>query len=160
MTRVFAAVRAVSRLLHGVAGVSLVALMLLTVLDVVLRGFRHPIPGTYELVGFAGALAIGFAMPLTSWMRGHVYVDTILARLPRRGQAGVHLLTRLAAIALFALLGWHLLRFGLDLRASGEVSPTLELHFYPVALGLAGAAFLQAVVLLCDIAKILRGEYE
>ena len=160
MTRVFAGVRALSRLLHGLAGVSLVFLMLLTVVDVVLRAFRHPIPGTYELVGFAGAMAIGCAMPLTSWMRGHVYVDTIVARLPKAGQACFHIATRLLATALFVLLGWNLVRFGLDLRASGEVSPTLELHFYPVALGLAVAAFLQAIVLLCDIAKVRRGEYE
>jgi hypothetical protein len=61
---------------------------------------------------------------------------------------------------LFALLGWNLVRFGLDLRASGEVSPTLQLRFYPVAFGLAAAALLEVAVLLCHLAKICRGEYE
>ena len=160
MTRVFAAMRAISRFLHGIAGVSLVFLMLLTIADVVLRACRRPLPGTYELVGFAGAVAIGFAMPLTSWMRGHVCVDSFLERLPKGGKLFFQVATRLLAAGLFLLLGWNLVRFGLDLRASGEVSPTLELKFYPVVLGFAVAAFFQGLVLFCDIAKIRRGEYE
>jgi TRAP-type C4-dicarboxylate transport system permease small subunit len=160
MKSVFDWVRAVSRLLHGVAGVSLVFLMVLTIADVVLRAFRRPIPGTYELVGFASAVAIGLAMPFTSWTRGHVHVDSLVSRLPPRGRRGMQIVTRLMGIGLFLLLGYNLIVFGFDLRASGEVSPTLELPFYPVAFGLAVAAFLQAVVLLCDVAKVLRGEYE
>ncbi|MFA6109034.1 MAG: TRAP transporter small permease [Candidatus Latescibacterota bacterium] len=150
----------VSRWLHGVAGVSLIFLMLLTILDVVLRAFRRPIPGTYELVGFAGAVAIGCAMPLTSWRRGHVYVDFLLGRLPPRLRTTSQVATRLVAAALFGLLAWNLVAFGQDLRASGEVSPTLELHFYPVAFGFAVAAAFQALVLLADLAKIRQGEYE
>jgi TRAP-type C4-dicarboxylate transport system permease small subunit len=160
MTRLLAGVRRLSRWLHGIAGVSLVFLMSLTIADVVLRACRRPVPGTYELVGFAGAVAIGLAMPFTSWIRGHVYVDFLLGRLPRTGRLAFHLATRLLAAGLFGLIGWNLIQFGFDLRASGEVSPTLELRFYPVVFGLAAAAWLQGIVLLCDIAKIHRGEYE
>jgi TRAP-type C4-dicarboxylate transport system permease small subunit len=157
---VFAAVRGASRFLHVIAGGSLVFLMTVTCADVVLRYFRHPIPGTYELVGYAAAIAIGFAMPLTSWMRGHVMVDSIIARLPRGGRAGFHVITRLLAIGLFVLLGWNLVTFGFDLRATGEVSPTLELKYYPVVLGVAVASFVEVAVLLCDLAKIARVQYE
>lgn len=148
------------RVLHAIAGASLVFLMLLTVSDVVLRAFRRPIPGTYELVGFAGALAIGLSMPLTSWMRGHVHVDSLLNRLPPLGRRLLQTVTRLASAVLFGLLAWNLVLFGLDLRASGEVSLTLELPFYPVVLGVAAAAAMQAVVLLADLAKVWGGSYE
>ncbi len=160
MTNLLAAVWRISRFLQGVAGVSLVFLMMLTVMDVLLRAFRHPIPGTYELVGFAGALAIGMAMPLTSWMHAHVYVDTILGRLPRAGRIPFHVVTRLLGVGLFLLLSWNLARFGMDLRSSGEVSPTLELHYYPVAFGLALASLFQSIVLLCDLVKLSGGQYE
>jgi TRAP-type C4-dicarboxylate transport system permease small subunit len=153
-------VRTLSWLLHCIAGASLIFLMFLTLADVALRTFYRPIPGVYELVGFAGALAIGLAMPFTSWTRGHVHVDSLLERLPPRGRQAVQIATRLAAAALFLALGTNLVRFGLDLRASGEVSPTLEWPFYPVAFGLAMASLLQAVVLLCDIVKVRRGTYE
>ena len=160
MTRLFAGVRGISRFLHGIAGVSLVLLMLVTCADVVLRFFRRPIPGTYEIVGFAAAVAIGFAMPYTSWLRGHVYVDSMVGRLPSAARSFFHVATRLLSVGLFVLLGWNLVRFGMDLRASGEVSPTLELRFYPVAFGLAAASFVQVFVLLCHIVEIVRGEYE
>jgi TRAP-type C4-dicarboxylate transport system permease small subunit len=147
--------------LHGIGGVSLVFLMLLTVADVVLRACGRPIPGTYELVGFAGALAIGCALPFTSWIGGHVHVDSLICLLPRPGQAILQAVTRLLAMGLFGMLGWNLIRFGLDLRASGEVSPTLELRFYPVAFGLAAACFLQVVVLAaCYLAAILRSDHD
>ena len=149
-----------SRLFHGIAGISLVFLMLLTIADVVLRFFHRPIPGVYELVGFASALAIGLSLPYTSWTRGHVHVDTLLEWLPPRGRKIMQIATRLAAAGLFLTLSYNLVRFGLDLRASGEVSPTLEWRFYPVVFGLAAAALLQVAVLLCDIAKAAEGTYE
>lgn len=160
MIRVFEGVRGVSKALHVIAGVSLVLLMVVTCVDVVLRYFRHPIPGTYEIVGYAAAIAIGFTIPFTSWSRGHVTVDSIIGRLPKGGRAVFEVVTRLLGIGLFALLGWNLIRYGLDLRATGEVSPTLELKYYPVVLGVALASFVEVAVLLCDLVKIVRAEYE
>ena len=68
-------VQGLSRFLNVIAGISLTFLMFLTVMDVILRTLKRPIVGTYELVAFSGAVVIGFALPLTSWMRGHIYVD-------------------------------------------------------------------------------------
>ena len=85
-TRGLGIIQPLSGWLQRVAGASLVFLMALTVLDVVLRAAGRPIPGVYELVGFAGALAIGLAMPATSWARGHVHVDSLLNRLPPGGR--------------------------------------------------------------------------
>ncbi len=52
----------------------------LTVMDVILRALRRPILGTYELVAFSGAVVIGFSVPLTSWLRGHIFVDFFILR--------------------------------------------------------------------------------
>lgn len=160
MTRFLAAVLKTSRALQCVAGAGLVFLMALTIADVLLRQFRMSIPGTYELVGYAGGIAIGLAMPFTSWIGGHVCVDSFVMRLPRRGQLATRIATRMVAAALFVVLGWNLILYGNDLRAAGEVSPTLQIHFYPVAYGLSIAAFVQTVVLLCDTAMTLRGKHE
>lgn len=161
MKRISSAVSAASMVMQWIAGTSLVLLMLTTVTDVLLRNvFGKPIPGTYELVGFAGGLVIGLALPMTSWRRGHVEVDSFLPRLPARPRAVIQVLTRVLGAALFAILAWNLFRLGLDLRASGEVSPTLELRFYPVLFGLALAGLLQTCVLCGQIGLVLRGEYE
>jgi TRAP-type C4-dicarboxylate transport system permease small subunit len=153
-------VEAISRVLNIVAGGSLVFLMLLTIVDVVLRGFKRPIVGTYELVAFAGAVVIGFSMPLTSWFRSHVYVDVLIAKFSRRVRNAFNVVTRVVVIGLFAVIGWNLIKYGTDLRKSGEVSLTLQVPFYPVAYGLAVCCFVQCLVMACAVVKIFGGEYE
>ena len=75
------AVKKMSQVLHAIAGTSLVFLLVLTIVDVVLRGFSSPVPGTYELVALAGAVVIGFSLPSTSWKRQHVYIDFFIEKL-------------------------------------------------------------------------------
>ncbi len=153
-------VKNLSRFTNLLAGVSLSFIMFLTVLDVILRFFRKPIVGTYELVGFAGAVVIGFAVPLTSWDRAQIYVDFFLEKLPRTGRSLMHLFTRGLSIALFAALGWNLIRIAMDYQRTGEVSSTLQLPFYPVAYGLGVVCFLQCLVLVCHVLNVLGGKYE
>jgi TRAP-type C4-dicarboxylate transport system permease small subunit len=149
-----------SRFINVIAGIAITFIMVLTVLDVILRSFRRPIVGTYELVAFSGAVVVGFAIPLTSWMRAHIYVDFFTGKLPKTAQSIFNLITRCMGIGLFLLIGWNLIKVGMDLQQSGEVSLTLQLPFYPVAYGVAVSCFVQCLVLLADIVKIFRGEYE
>ena len=140
--------------------ITLTCMMLLTVSDVILRCFRRPILGTYELVAFSGAVAIGFSVPMTSWMKGHVNVDLFTSTLSHKARDAANIATRCLVIALFLVMSWRLISYGMDLHRVREVSMTLRLPFYPVAYGLGLAFFIQCLVLLCDILKILRGNYE
>jgi TRAP-type C4-dicarboxylate transport system permease small subunit len=158
--RLLNSVGRLSRLINVIAGVAITFMMLLTVLDVILRSFRRPIVGTYELVAFSGAVVVGFAIPLTSWMRGHIYVDFFTGKLSKTAQSIFNLTTRCMGIGLFFLIGWNLIKVGMDLQQTGEVSLTLQLPFYPVAFGVAVSCFVQCLVLLADMVKIFRGEYE
>ena len=79
----------ISRFLNVIAGVSLTFLMLLTITDVILRGFKRPVVGTYELVAFAGAVAIGFSMPLTSWLRGTYFCGFFYFKVFPKGEKRV-----------------------------------------------------------------------
>ncbi len=160
MERLLNGVERLSRYLNVIAGVAISFIMILTVSDVFLRSFRSPIVGTYELVAFAGAVVIGFAIPLTSWMRGHIYVDFFTGKLPKTFRSIVNLITRCMGIGLFLLIGWNLILVGMDLKQSGEVSLTLQLPFYPVAYGVAFSCFVQCIVLIADMVKIVRGGYE
>ncbi len=161
MQRVYGWIWGLSVGLHWAAGASLVLLMLTTVADVLLRNLcNRPIPGTYELVGLAGGLVIGLSLPLTSWRRGHVEVDSFIGRVPMPWRAVIQVATRLLGVALFAILTWNLVQLGLGMRASGEVTATLELPFYPILFALAGAALAQAVVFGGQIVQVVRGDYE
>jgi len=153
-------INGLSRLLNIIAGISLTFLMLLTVMDVILRSLRSPIVGTYELVAFSGAIVIGFAVPLTSWVRGHIYVDFFILRFSKTVRNIFNTATRSLVIILFFLIGWNLIKYGIDLQKSGEVSLTLQMPFYPVAYAVGVCCFVQCLVLICDIVKIFGGEYE
>jgi len=143
-----------------VGEIALTFMMFLTVADVILRSFKKPIVGTYELVAFSAAVAIGFSLPLTSWMRGHVYVDLFTVRLSSKVRAMLNIATRCIVLTLFLLIGWRLIRYGINLHRVKEVSMTLQLPFYPVAHGLGVCCFIQCLVMLCDIVKISGGTYE
>jgi TRAP-type C4-dicarboxylate transport system permease small subunit len=150
----------ISRGANAVAGVTLTILMGITVLDVILRAFGRPIVGVFELVAFFGAVAIGFSIPFTSWVRGHIYVDSLVMKLPRGARKGCHLFTRFLGLGLFGLAGWNLLKMGNDLLRSGEVSPTLHMPFYPVVYGIGVVCLLQSLVLFGDMIKVIREQYE
>jgi TRAP-type C4-dicarboxylate transport system permease small subunit len=141
--------------LYWVAGAAIVAMMLLTCADVILREFRRPIPGTYELVCFLGAMAVAFAMAHTSVERGHVAVSIVVQLLPQRIQALIDSITSSFGFIFFALIAWRSVLYASTLRHSGEVSLTLRLPFYPFVYGIGFAAAVVCLVLLTDMVKSL-----
>jgi len=149
-----------SKLMNVIAYAALTFIMLLTVADVVLRFFGHPIVGTFEIVGMGGAVAIGFGIPLTSWLRAHIYVDFVIQKFPKSGMNAMNILTRVIGIALFILIGYNLLIYATDLYKSGEVSLTRQIPFYPIAYGMGVCCFIQCLVLFTDIIKVIGGKYE
>ena len=151
-------VRQFADLLNVLAGWCLVGMTALTCADVILRLFRHPILGTYEIVGFLGAAVAAFAMAHTTLHRGHVAVEVLVLALAPRIRMVVYLITQLLSIGLFALIAWECLRFGNDFRASGEVSLTLRVPFFPVLYGISLSSLVVCLVLLVDFLKVLLGK--
>ncbi len=160
MDAVLAGIEKLSKWMQAVSCVALTCLMLLTTIDVIGRTFGRPIIGTYELVGLGGAVVIGFALPVTSWIRGHIFVDTFYKGLPAPVRNGCNIGTRLISATLFVLVGWNLFKLGYELYTAGEVTLTRHIPFYPVAYALAICCFIQCIVLICDIVKIAGGKYE
>lgn len=137
--------------LYWVAGSAIVAMMLLTCTDVVLRYFRKPIPGTYELVCFLGAVAVAFAMAHTSVEKGHVAVSFVVSLLPQKIQELIESITTSFGLIFFVLIAWQSLIYANDLRLSGEVSLTLELPFYPFVYGISFSAVIVCLILLSNL---------
>jgi TRAP-type C4-dicarboxylate transport system permease small subunit len=149
-----------SKFMEIIAGTALVSMMCLTTCDVILRAFGRPIIGTYEIISFTGGVVIGFAMPITSWVRGQIFVDFFYQKFPQFGQNVFNVCTRVICLVLFLFTGWNLMILATRLLRSGEVSLTLQLPFYPIAYGIGIACFVQCLVLIGDLLKIKGGEYE
>jgi hypothetical protein len=74
---------------------------------------------------------------------------------PERIQAIIDSITSSFGFILFALISWRSVLYGNHLRASGEVSLTLQLPFYPFVYGIAFAAAALCLVLFVDLSKNL-----
>jgi len=118
MKGVLSQIKAFSRLLNIVGGAALVFIVVLTTADVILRSFRRPILGTYEIVAFTGSIVILFSLPATSWLRSHIYVDFFILKFSQRVRNVFNVLTRVLVICLFSLFGWNTLLYGMDLQRS------------------------------------------
>lgn len=150
----------VTKILNYIGSAALTFMMLLTVADVIMRAFGHPIIGTYEVVGLSLALVVGFTIPKVSYDRGHVYMEVLLERLPQRNKDVLNTFTRILCILLFVMIGYNLFSAGNEFRMSGEVSPTIQLPFYPLAYGVGICCFIECLVFVNDIVNIWRGQYE
>jgi TRAP-type C4-dicarboxylate transport system permease small subunit len=155
MQKFIRAVQKISEITNGVGGVILVLMMLLTVIDVVLRYVGTPITGTFELMGFAGALVAGLAIAQTSLDGAHVNVDMLTQALHSQQRDVVLVFTKLVGIGIFALLAWALFLKGTDLYKTKEVSLTLHVPYYPVAYGLSFCSLVECLVLISDIVKTI-----
>ena len=160
MDHVFNLLKFVSKVLNSIAGIAVTFMMLLTVADVLLRAGGHPIIGTFEIVALLLGLVIGFGIPQVSLDRGHVYMEFLLEKLSKRGRNVMNTFTRVLCLILFAFIGYNLFNVGARFHASGEVSPTIQIPFYPVAYGVAVCCLLECCVFFFDIIKIWKGEYE
>lgn len=143
--------RKVSKAMLWIAGFSLVGIMFLTVADVILRAFKLPITGTYEMVGFMAAWAIGFALPQTSLDKVHVVMDFMSGKLPCWANKILLLLTRVIGLVFFLFAAYNLFGMGRDLMASGEETALRHLPLYPLPFGIAFSCLVVSAVLASDL---------
>ena len=144
-----------AEIFNWVAATAITGMMLLTCMDIVLRLFRRPIPGTYEVVGFLGAVFAAFSLGYTSVNRGHIAVDFLVQKLPPRAQTVIDGVNALICAVLFGLLARQSMRYAADLQSFGEVSMTLQMPVYPFVYGIAAGCWLLVLVLAVRVLKNL-----
>ena len=137
--------------------IAILAMMGLICTDVILRMFRMPIPGTYEVVGLLGALFVSFSLAQTSLEKGHIAVDFLMSKLPINVQFIVYCINELVSSILFSLITWQMVVYAGRLKQSGEVSMTLQIPIYPIYYGIAAGCGLLAILLTFSFAKSILG---
>ena len=160
MERLLQIVSTINKPLTVIAGSALGFVISVTVADVIMRFFGSPITGTYELVCFSGGILFCFSIPLTSWANSQIQVEFLVMKLPPGSKKVLQVVTKCLGIVLFLLMAWNVVLLGNNLRETGEVSIVLRMPFYPVAYAMGICGFLQCLVLLSDIVKIIGGKNE
>ncbi len=150
----------ISKWLRVISAAALTFLLFITVLDVALRAVWKPIVGVYELVSLSGAVVIAFVLPLTSWEKGHVYMDLLVDHVSAGAQRLLYVITRVLVVLFFLTLGIALLVLADEFRTAGELLLTLKIPVYPMTSVMSGICFLQTVVVFFDILRTWGGSHE
>ncbi len=157
MVRIERRINAAAGWMNWISAGALVVMMLLTTADVVLRIFRNPIPGTYEVVGLLGAVVVSFSLGYTSIEKGHIAVEFLVRRFSTRVQTTINAVHELVSLVFFIIATWRSIIYGTELMKSGEVSSTLQMPTYPFVYGIAFGCSLLSVILFIEFIKSIRG---
>jgi len=138
----------VGRVMTAVSVVGLLAMMLVTCLDVALRVCGVPVKGAYDVVRVAGAITIACALPVTTAMKGHVAIEYFFQRLNRRWRIVVDSLMRLLMIGGFLLAAVESVGYGVRFLKSGQVTDTIEMPIFWVPWLMAVSFAVTALVVV------------
>jgi TRAP-type C4-dicarboxylate transport system permease small subunit len=148
-----------ARLLAGAAAVSLCAMMMVTVADVVLRSlFKYPIFGTFDLVELFLVTLIFLGLPETFRREDHVVVDLVDHMAPARVVTLLRVLAALLAVGLLTLMLWHSVAPARDTYVFGDRTLDLGipryLHWIPILFGTAAAVLIGLMVLARSVRAV------
>jgi TRAP-type C4-dicarboxylate transport system permease small subunit len=147
--------KVLNQVLIWIAGVFLGGMILLTCSNILLRIVWLPVKGTFELMGFFGAIVTGFSLGYTQIKRGHIGIDILVMQFSEKVQRILNSINYLTCMVLFAIAGWQIAKWATTLWRTGEVTETLRIIFYPFTYGVALGCFILALVLLVDLLREL-----
>jgi TRAP-type C4-dicarboxylate transport system permease small subunit len=140
-----------------VAGAALVALTLLTAVDVTLRAaFNAPIYGIQEVTELGLVLVTVLGMAYCGWTRAHIVIDVAQGVQPTWLLKACDIVLPLIGAALMAVAAWRSFEEGADALARAAHTNVLRIPQWPffmlIALGLA----IYAAVLLIQALRPSR----
>ena len=146
-----------NRILMIIGGVAVLGLMSLATGNVILRFFFNaPYRGAYEVVGFLGAIVIAFALGYTQKRKGHIVVDILTERFPKRVNRVLDGISYFITTIFFAIVSWQLFVWGMKISKSGEVSETIKIIFHPFVYSVAVGFVVFSFTLMMDFLKNLQ----
>lgn len=147
-----------NRVLIALGGVMFTTMIVLTCANVLSRQVLSPIPGTFELMGYFGAVVTAFALGHTQTTRGHIAVDVLVNTFPKRLRTLVNAFNFTVCLIFFLLASWQVMAKAMTLKKTGEVSETLRIVYYPFTSAVAFGCGVIALVLLTDLFTLLFTE--
>ena len=143
----------VEALLGVVASVILLAMMLLTFVDVVARYiFSRPVRGAFEITELMLLVLIFAGLPLVSFTDEHALMDFIDRLLSTRAQRALEGLVQAVCAAIMFLLAWQVWLKANRIWAYRDSTDVLRIvygpfvYFMALSIGIAGLIHLYRVV--------------
>lgn len=139
-------------------GALLIALATMVVVSVTLRSDlvgRAGVPGDFEMVQMATAVAAFCFLPWCQLRRGNIFVDTFTLKLPQSVQRGIDAFWDVVYGLVMALIAWRLMVGARAALSSGENTMVLQLPSYLPIGACSVLAALVAVTAFVSAARLL-----
>lgn len=140
-----------NRLLVFCGGMFLVGMIILTCANIASRAVWVPIRGTFELMGYFGAVVTASALAFTQLNRGHIAVNVLIHRFSEKTQRRLNAFNNAACTLFFAVVAWQIALKAHGFMMTGEVSETLRVIFYPFTYAVAAGCAVLGLVFLVDL---------
>ncbi len=138
------------------AGISLLLMVAIGFANVVCRNFWQPLKGSFEIIGYLGAITIALSLGSAQLEKKHIIVDIITRKYTPEWRRMTATIGHFCGAFFFSLAAWQTWAWGDTIRQAGETSETLHLTFYPfIYLTAFGFAYL-ALVLISDLGLSLK----
>ena len=147
--------RYLNQFLIWIGGCFLIIMIVLTCSNIFFRLVSVPIRGTFELMGFFGALISAFAMGNTQIKGGHIAVDILVLRFTKRTQKVLKCINCFICMVFFILAAWQIAVYAANLWKTGEVTETLQIIYFPFTYCVALGCATLALVFLSDFLKLI-----
>ncbi|MCD4722815.1 MAG: TRAP transporter small permease subunit [Desulfobacula sp.] len=145
---------ALNRILTLIGGVFLVGMVVLTCSNIFCRIVWVPVRGTFELMGYFGAIVTAFALGYTQIKRGHIAVDVLINTFSPRKKRVLHIINASICFVFFALAAWQIAVKATTLMTTGEVTETLRIIYYPFTYAVSFGCLVLSLVLLSELVKL------
>lgn len=140
-----------NQVLVWIAGCFLTLMIFLTCANIFLRIFWKPIIGTFELMGYFGAVLTAFALGYTQIKRGHIAVDIVVLGFSKKTQRILNGINCFICMMFFAIVTWQIAKYATTLMKTGEITETLRIIYYPFTYGVALGCAALSLVFLTDL---------
>jgi TRAP-type transport system small permease protein len=157
MKRFDAVITNIDKSLYVIAGGVLACMILLTLFDVILRNFGHPITGSMEFIQYGGSIVFGFSIPYGTLLGAQVIVDIATEKLNPRNKRIVEVITRCIGIMIFLFVAYNFVVYGMDAKRTGERTASFKIPYYPFAFALSFSFLLQSFTIFGDLLKKVKG---
>jgi len=169
-----------NKILVWIAGIFLTSMILLTCANIVPRVIRalfrtlsnqmgfevferiakdlpSGVPGTFELMGFFGAIVAAFALGDTQNKRGHIAVNVLVNRFPKKIRRVLNGINNTICMLFFGIATWQIFVKATVIRNTGEVSETLRIIYYPFTYSVALGCAVLSLGFLTELVQSLFG---
>ena len=146
----------VTRFFFYVGLVFLAGMMLLTAADVIGRYFlKTPILGSFEITEYLMVILMATSLAYCGIVKGHVEVELVTDRLPKRAQTILGCITSFLGVVIFVFITWQSFLYIGDMASSKVATTVLNIPAWPFVIILTIGVGIFCLVLMLRFLEYL-----